>query len=486
MQCDERLPKCTNCVFRNVPCLYRQGVTPLRESRSSSEASEEESLPSPAGLTRSRPIQPLFSEFFRQLPTAPFCNASVLANSLLLSEYCQHASVGIAAAGRTDRKLEVYRDVIPSIGFRHQVVSEAIYAVAALFLCITQLRELTSRTEASHRSNGPLSKGEFDHISRSFLHQARIHHAKCLRALRDEVHSLGKHNSDAVLACSVLLLPYSLASSQLDRHRMQLSEGQSESYDSAVRQQSFQCRGCHQNGNQLLDLSWFHFTLGLTTLLATVFRRSFLDRSPMLPLFQWTENERVVLDDFLPLHIIQSGTQYQGDSAVLRHHLLPTVLADGPGALDRVQLRLLALRSPQATSRSHWGQTPQQVEVCLQSLRCLKLVVQNFTASATASRPSPYFRILAEWVSRTERQFLDLLAEENIMALAVYAHFLVHMILVEDLWFVGDLGIATVRSILSVVYGCSLCGKSPDGLNWGQQELIAWPARIAKLYYDVA
>ena len=473
MQCDEKVPNCTNCEYRSLPCLYPEGTARVREPRSSLKASQEGAPRTSDGLIRSRLGQSSLLELFNQLPAAPPCNGPALADSFLLSEYCQRASVTLAAAGRTDRRLDIFCDLIPSLGFRHQVVSEAMSAVAALFLCLNQVRQHISRNQASHQSSETLSTADFDNLSRPFLHQARIHYAKSLRGLQDEVAFLAQDNSGAVLACSVLLIPYDLASSRIDRYRQQLSEEQSKRCDFAVKQQSLRCRGRHQDECQSLDLSWLHLTLGVTTLLANGKVRCISDDSTMLPLSRLVQDECIVDDD------VSKGT------AVSAHRLLPRILEDGLAALGKLQLSLQALCSPQATSRSSRVQTSQRVEACLRSLSCLKFVVQKNTASAIPYHSSACFSILAEWVSGTERQFLDLLAKGNGFALAVYAHFLVYMIPLEDFWFVGDLGIATVRKILMVVNGCSLCGKSTYQVSLEQRELFAWPAKISKLYDDV-
>lgn len=160
MQCDEKLPTCTNCEYRCLPCLYSEGTARVRESRSSSKATQEEATCTSDGLIRSRLDQSSFLELSNLVPAAPPWNGPAFANSLLLPEYCQRAGASLAAAGRTDRRLDIFCVLIPSLGFRHQVVSEAMSAVAALFLCLKQLRQYTSRTQASHRSSETLSEAD--------------------------------------------------------------------------------------------------------------------------------------------------------------------------------------------------------------------------------------------------------------------------------------------------------------------------------------
>ena len=84
-----------------------------------------------------------------------------------------------------------------------------------------------------------------------------------------------------------------------------------------------------------------------------------------------------------------------------------------------------------------------------------------------------------------DTRFLALLENQDTAALAVYSHFLVYMILFEDLWWCGDLGIGTLRSVLPVVWGCVECGRRAVGVDVEQRGLFAWPVRIVKVYGEM-
>ena len=60
------------------------------------------------------------------------------------------------------------------------------------------------------------------------------------------------------------------------------------------------------------------------------------------------------------------------------------------------------------------------------------------------------FRIICTWVADIPRGFVDMLVGGSPVALAVYAHWLMLMVLVEDLWWVGDMGRSGIRDIIKI------------------------------------
>ena len=337
-------------------------------------------------------------------------------------------------------------------------MSEAILALAPLSLCIAQLRKLSSSRKA-------LSKSDFDNLTRPFLHQAHIHHAKALRLLQGMVISLCKQNTDAVLACSVLLIPYELAHSQLIRHRERLSD------------EGWRNPG-HGKTPEPLDLTWIHLCRGLTTVMATSLKRSLLIESRMLPLFQWVRSDGIYEGPFVPFTPIPKSrfwAPHNEAKTVLSHPLLDTVLISGLDALDKLQDQFQIL-----LDTSFDFNTSQTLNTCLSALLTLKGSLQNFTASALTARSQPFFRILIEWIPTTSADFFDLLARQNTMALAVYAHFAVHMTLLEDTWFIGDLGVDTLRRISLLERSGSSSGRDVEYT----EEMLAWPRMMLRLYED--
>ena len=78
-------------------------------------------------------------------------------------------------------------------------------------------------------------------------------------------------------------------------------------------------------------------------------------------------------------------------------------------------------------------------------------------------------RTICSWPADIPRGFVDMLVVGSPPALAVYAHWLMLMILVEDLWWVGDMGRAGIRDIIAM---CSDADRDVHSLLiWPQQML---------------
>ena len=76
---------------------------------------------------------------------------------------------------------------------------------------------------------------------------------------------------------------------------------------------------------------------------------------------------------------------------------------------------------------------------------------------------------ICTWPAEIPRGFVDMLVGGFPPALAVYAHWLMLMLLVEDLWWVGDMGRAGIRDIIAI---CSDADPSVRNLlDWLQQML---------------
>lgn len=117
------------------------------------------------------------------------------------------------------------------------------------------------------------------------------------------------------------------------------------------------------------------------------------------------------------------------------------------------------------------------------------------------------------WIGALTSAYMDLLDKQDVVAMAVFAHFCVYSILLEELWWVDDLGAATIRNILeavgvgswSVVGGANqpkmarglssesiMSGVEQDEIEKegvdaeeGREDLVGlfeWPMRILELY----
>lgn len=79
-------------------------------------------------------------------------------------------------------------------------------------------------------------------------------------------------------------------------------------------------------------------------------------------------------------------------------------------------------------------------------------------------------RSLCFWPCRVSKDFVDMLMQGDLLALATYAHWLMAMVLVEGPWYIGDMGSCGIREITS------LCDAAEDATV--ESALLAWPLRI--------
>ena len=301
---------------------------------------------------------------------------------------------------------------------------------------------------------------------------------------------MGEHNVDAVLACSALLAPFGLAYSQIERRRIQSRQLEAHAGIEAsggMPEQDEHSQCLCQSGVVNIDLTWINLLRGIQpSVQTTEFWR--VRDSAVLPLLQWSDHELEVTRQSVTPGPAMSP--YLAEAAASEHPLLSAILGDGDAALAALQSHLESIRQRQDILQP--PSSSGNLDVCLKSLKGLQIVTRQFTIVRAGNH-----RFLMAWISRLDNTFVKRLAENHIMTLAVYAHFLVYTILLDGLWWVGDLGVATIRNILEGlgIVGCRRCSSDgrlgPSTANTETstaqesldlQGLFAWPARVLELH----
>ena len=408
------------------------------------------------------------SELFRDLPRAPLPNPDYdIADSTLLAHYLQRTSLTLSAASKSEKRAQVWRQGIPFVASRHQSVSHAIAATAAIHISVECLRPQQSARSGFQQLGGLTSPTTTPQVdpelsAKRYLHQATVHHGHCLRWYQDELRSLSEENADAVLACSALLLIYGLGYSQVERRLTKSSSP-------PAKMGAPESQGQHME----LDLTWINLQRGIKPVHHTAIERHHqLEGSVISPLLEWEEEELVPATE-VPTSSSPSTKPYVSSPSLPEHPLCSKIFEQGGIALVQLQGHLESTRSPQDILREPVpSSSSDSLKFSLEALDMLQTVARRFTETRGSSS-----RILVGWVSFFEDSFLRLLTEQDIFALAVYAHFLVYTILLEDLWWIGDLGVATIRDILD--------GVSVEERGY-RQELFAWPARTLELYANAS
>ncbi|KAL8821822.1 MAG: hypothetical protein Q9191_007235 [Dirinaria sp. TL-2023a] len=77
-------------------------------------------------------------------------------------------------------------------------------------------------------------------------------------------------------------------------------------------------------------------------------------------------------------------------------------------------------------------------------------LLYHVSERAYSQQPQSLLHIICTWAADVPRGFVDMLEGGSLAALVVYAHWLMLMVLVEDLWWVADMGRAGIREIIAV------------------------------------
>ena len=435
---------------------------------------------------RGPPPRVALSELFRRLPRSPLpSHETGIADSTLLAHYCQRTSITLAESGKFAMQSKIWRQAIPYVAYQHQCVSHAVAALAALHVWCERISQDQNAVKGSQQVACALEiapRGDPKLLTRQYLQQATVHHGHCLRWFQKELRCVGEHNVDAVLACSALLAPFRLAYSQVERrysHTRQIEVHNPEENSRGLAHQNGQCRHLGESSNISIDLTWINVMRGIDPSVRTTELQR-VGGSGILPLLQWSEDERrIMLQARTPGQIVSHPNRRPSTP---EHPLLPTILAEGEPALAALQTQLEVIQMQQESLSHRQQPCPStNLKVCLEAVRTLQMVARQFALVEAGNR-----RFLMAWVLPLDDTYVKLLAENDVIAMAVYAHFLVYLILLEDLWWVGDLGVATIQNILEGfgVVGCRWCSEDKTGTvqeSLNLQGLFAWPARVLKL-----
>lgn len=124
-----------------------------------------------------------------------------------------------------------------------------------------------------------------------------------------------------------------------------------------------------------------------------------------------------------------------------------------------------ALRS---TLRRDWNSLgDRKAEDLSAAIELLHQVIEQ----VCSQQPQILLRTICIWPAHIPKGFVDMLMDEFPPAFAVYAHWLMLMVLVEDLWWIDDIGRAGIRDIIA---RCSNADRHVRNLLiWPQQMLDA-------------
>ena len=114
--------------------------------------------------------------------------------------------------------------------------------------------------------------------------------------------------------------------------------------------------------------------------------------------------------------------------------------------------------------------SPDEVETYRQAIAELELVMDHISSGKVRN----LWRAICTWPVRVPKHYVDLLVCGDLFARVIYAHWLVLNILVEDYWWVDDMGTAGVREI----------AMDCQSENAGLASLMEWPEKMLQAKSD--
>ena len=401
------------------------------------------------------------SGLLTRLPRPPPDLDAGIAYSTLLAHYYNKTSLTMAAASPfSESRHKIWRQDIPFLAHQYPAVSHGIAAVAALHIWCERVRREQPHPSTSQQLQPTISGSSTweERLTERHLHQAMVHHGECLKHFQPELRSVSQDNVEAVISCALLLIPFGIANSQVQRRSSQsqsVSPSSSRTdYEEISAESDEPTSASNAEMSTIVDLNWIFYLRGISSVRATALEKSNRpEESSILSLLQRIE------DDWDPGLAISSSSDLESSA------LQTTIIGEGPAAISQLQDQLQSTKP--CSNR----------QICLQALQPLQFMAdKQFTAGKTGTH-----RFLLSWISDLDNAFVDLLTGNNIFAMAIYAHFLVYAVLHDHRWWIGDLGVANIRDILGSTGDLGCCEKCDGISGLGRQQLFAWPARILEL-----
>ncbi|KAI7480016.1 hypothetical protein KC351_g7214 [Hortaea werneckii] len=98
--------------------------------------------------------------------------------------------------------------------------------------------------------------------------------------------------------------------------------------------------------------------------------------------------------------------------------------------------------------------------------------LEKMTEELCTGKVSSLFRSLCFWPCRISKGFVELLEQGNMLALAIYAHWLMPMSLIQDAWFIDGMSQTGIAEI------CRYCDASQTADL--EREVLIWPRKMAE------
>ena len=334
-------------------------------------------------------------------------NLGGIRDTELAKHYLTHTVQTFTDGGMCEDQSDMWRTLIPAVALACPVVYRGMLTLAAICL---------------HHESSPDHSGEhcLGYLETAEAH-GKIFVKESRQKLQDFQEGLNTKDQDSILAslaCSRLLCVLGFAFFRAHR----------------------------QNGTTLADpaaWTWLHLLRGVKTSYVAVVEAC-------------RPGDEIFMRDM---------------TLQLRHHRLTPWMGVGcksPYFPYIQQSRRGFIEALRSTLHRGWSSLGDQKT---ENLGAAIDLLYQVTEQICSQQFQSLFRTICTWPADVPSGFIDMLVGGSPPALAVYAHWLMLMVLVEDLWWVADIGRAGIRDIIA------MCSDADCGVR----SLLIWPEQMLNM-----
>ncbi|KAK4180719.1 putative transcriptional regulatory protein [Triangularia setosa] len=472
-KCDERRPRCTRCVDRGLSCQYQS-----RQQQGG----------------KWRPVSPVNSCSPSALSPIHGTDSLNPAELELLRHYLTHTSRVIPY---DDDDLYALQEGFPTLAFRCRTLMNSILALAAICKCHDIMMQPI--TDEKHREQ-----------AKTLLLIADDRHKESLRRTQDDISNLHQECYDATLANAPLMVLYILANHSV---RIQWAESMPGvptgfvptelQWVSLIRATHLAYSGMLRDTDQRLEpcpdtvspasnpsispLDHLSPDSPITHVVSPEDGPTKHTRELFLPILAATS--RAALTDLRTRAETRRASMMQADPEVAFSFVALKALEDIADEVFKTNTDVINLKLSPSSGRPSLTPPPPQSR-----LSCVSPWLRNYLARVTMATPTrPLRRTITAFVNRVPAEYLTLVqfsvellpeccAVEGLMtsrrlAMDIFAHWLVLVMLLDGVWWIGGIGAWELGRIVATL-GDKGFGEAQGKTTW-------WPASMYSIYVEL-
>ncbi|RGP68915.1 c6 transcription factor [Fusarium sporotrichioides] len=516
-KCDEQRPQCSRCLDKDIPCEYPRSPksrtlrSPVSDTESTRNQPQNLTVPSPhldrfAGSSFGS-TSSISSPFFAPTPNHDF-NASIFTHASiapsmdlgateldLFSYYLSHTARSLAY---DDEDLYALQVGFPNLAFRSKPLMSSILALAAVRKC----HDILSQPETQHDDKGQVG---------TLLALADHHHRDSLRQTQADIPNADHY--DHVVANAPLMVLYATANHAVRIKLSNTLQGQDTSTNLAPAQLHWMTliRAAH---------------LAYTGLLHSTKDFSLLDDCTASPS---TITLSQLINGLVPM--AENGPTQRTENL-----LMPIIAATYSSAFEKLQIKAQTLQFTMHLASSEMEKEDGELQACLAASESLGSILRelfesggdshdtshldlendwaalsqlsdvspwlrHYMARVTFSTPpKPLRRTIMWFLNRVPAEFLSIVqstidsipdtvpdegvqcdgedsSETSRLAMDIFAHWLVLVMLLDGVWWIGGIGVCELGRITKRM------GRQQEG-SIGSKESW-WPRSMLNIALEI-